>query len=1189
MTQTPPKPTIQKIASRRTSVSQTSQIQTRTSPNASSPQSVEQPASESKKAKANFWQNLSFQWKLTLLLMTTAAIPVFAVTALLNKFAGDQFLRDLTATVSDKNLIFTEEYVLWTNEEAKADADSLVQTVQEARIDLRQPKQVEGRRSFVQNLLLLRSDVEPESIKSFKILTDAQGRTVAQNIQVLAEDFSKYPLLPAKDTFTPQQYRSVSLPSGIALGDVPIVKAALSTGRPLAGMELLKGDYLKRLGLDKQANIGLRPQVIKDLPENKQPFPAGTYDIDEGKAGFVSMAVYPIRVNGQLVGTAIVGTLLNRNNGLTDKFTHKYPDIPVATIFAQDWRVATTVPHVDQQTRAKDGTRSIGTLVAREVAQTVLNRGERFLGKTNVAGLDYLTAYTPVYDYRKTLDPQTKPIGFVFAAKPLTEVNKILRQQQLLGYGIGLGSLFVVGLIAVPLAGTFSRPLRRLAGFAQQVAEGETGVRLETTDRQDEIGVLSQELNQMAVQIETNLEAIRQKADREQLLKEVTLDLSQYPQVKTAFDTALEILRLFLQADRAFFYRFNEETWEGSVVAESVADGWPRALGALITDHCFKDQFVEPYRQGRFQATANIYEAGFTDCHIKILEPFAIKANLVLPILRGSRGILTGLLCVNQCSTARVWEEAEIALLTQVATQFGLALDRANLIEKTRTTAERAQALKDITLKMAQAINPEAIFNTAVAEIRQAIRSDRVIVYQFDKNWKGTVIAESVADGFPKALGAEIADPCFADKYVGKYKQGRVQPTSDIYKAGLTECHLKQLEPFGIKANLVAPILVGGELLGLLIAHQCSEPRNWESGEVDFFAQIATQVGLALERANLLETQRSEKEKLQKRALELLQQVDPISQGDLTIRARVTDDEIGTVADSYNSTIESLRKIVAQVKTAATQMTVTTSQNQDFVQSLSVEAVRQAEEIADALKRVQLMTTSIREVTANAKQAEMAVQQAAQTVKAGDTAMNRTVDRILAIRETVVETSEKVKRLGESSQKISKIVGLIGRFAAQTHMLALKASIEAARAGDEGQGFAVIADEVRSLAAQSAEATAEISNLVASIQSETNEVATAMQAGTEQVMTGTRLVEETRQNLTQIAQVSDQINRLVKAIAKAADEQSQSSEVVSHSMTEVAAISTKTSTEATQVSTSFKELLTVAQELQKSVGQFKVS
>jgi methyl-accepting chemotaxis protein PixJ len=572
-----------------------------------------------------------------------------------------------------------------------------------------------------------------------------------------------------------------------------------------------------------------------------------------------------------------------------------------------------------------------------------------------------------------------------------------------------------------------------------------------------------------------------------------------------------------------------------------------------------------------------------------MLEPFAIRGHLVVPVLRGSRRILAGLLGVNQCSAPRVWQESEIDLLNQVATQIGLTLDRANLLEKTRISAERAQALKDTTLKMAQATEFQIIFSTAVADIRRAISSDRVIVYQFDRNWKGTVIAESIADGFPKALGAEIADPCFADKYVQKYRQGRIQATPDIYRAGLTECHLKQLEPFSVKANLVAPILLGDELLGLLIAHQCSGPRNWNGEDVDFFSQVATQVGLALERANLIDRQRGEKEKLQRRALELLQQVDPVSRGDLTIRATVTDDEIGTVADSYNSTVESLRKIVAQVKTVAKEMTVTTSQKEISVKTLSEEALRQAKEVADALTRIQVMTKSIREVTDNAKQAEMTVQQASLTVQAGDKAMNRTVDGFLTIRETVSETAEKVKRLGESTQKISKVVGLIGRFAAQTHMLALKASIEAARAGDEGQGFAVIADEVRSLAAQSAEATAEITNLVTSIQSETNEVSAAMQAGTAQVLTGTKLVEETRHNLTQIAQFSDKINSLVRAIALAAEEQSQASETVTQSMTEVAAISTITSTEASEVSDSFKELLSVAQSLQKSVGQFKVN
>lgn len=177
----------------------------------------------------------------------------------------------------------------------------------------------------------------------------------------------------------------------------------------------------------------------------------------------------------------------------------------------------------------------------------------------------------------------------------------------------------------------------------------------------------------------------------------------------------------------------------------------------------------------------------------------------------------------------------------------------------------------------------------------------------------------------------------------------------------------------------------------------------------------------------------------------------------------------------------------------------------------------------------------------------------------------------------------------EASQKISKVVNLIGKFADQTNLLALNASIEAALAGAEGRGFAVVANEVRSLARQSAEATAEIEKLVADIQIETNEVVAAMEEGTEQVVTGTKLVDETRQSLNKITAVSTQISGLVQAIAQAAAAQSKASESVTLTMTDVAAISNKTSTEANRVSTSFKDLLAVAQELQTSAGQFKVS
>lgn len=352
---------------------------------------------------------------------------------------------------------------------------------------------------------------------------------------------------------------------------------------------------------------------------------------------------------------------------------------------------------------------------------------------------------------------------------------------------------------------------------------------------------------------------------------------------------------------------------------------------------------------------------------------------------------------------------------------------------------------------------------------------------------------------------------------------------------------------------------------------------------------IQEQTLAAEEQRHLKEEQRQLKEDLQKRALELLMEVDPISKGDLTIRAKVTADEIGTIADSYNATVGNLRKIVLQVQEAASQVAQTTSTNEISVQGLTTEALRQAEEISAALDRVQEMAQSVRLVAFSAQEAEMAVQQAQETVKEGDAAMNRTVDGILAIRETVAETAKKVKHLGESSQKISTVVNLIGTFAAQTNLLALNASIEAARAGEEGRGFAVVANEVRALAQQSAAATSEIEKLVASIQEETNEVVAAMESGTEQVVMGTRLVDETRASLNKITSASAKISDLVEAITQATVIQSQASEAVTYTMTNVAAIANKTSEEVSLVSSSFEQLRKVAQTLQQDVGQFKVS
>lgn len=364
----------------------------------------------------------------------------------------------------------------------------------------------------------------------------------------------------------------------------------------------------------------------------------------------------------------------------------------------------------------------------------------------------------------------------------------------------------------------------------------------------------------------------------------------------------------------------------------------------------------------------------------------------------------------------------------------------------------------------------------------------------------------------------------------------------------------------------------------------------------DEFGRLATSFNQMIQSivSNTNEAQRKAaeqeqaKEDLQRQVIRLLDDVEGAARGDLTVQAEVTADVLGAVADSFNLTIQNLREIVNQVKIAARQVNESSRENEAFARSLSSDALRQAEELSVTLNSVQMMTESIQRVAESAREADQVAKLASETAIKGGEAVERTVAGILDIRETVAETTRKVKRLGESSQEISKIVGLISQIASRTNLLALNASIEAARAGDAGRGFAIVADEVRQLADRAAKASKEIEQIVLQIQSETSNVQQAMEVGTQQVIDGTKRAEQARQSLTDIIQVSHRIETLVISITEDTVKQTETSRTVSQVMQSVELTAQETSQESQRVSASLQNLVGVARSLQDSVERFRV-
>ena len=337
-----------------------------------------------------------------------------------------------------------------------------------------------------------------------------------------------------------------------------------------------------------------------------------------------------------------------------------------------------------------------------------------------------------------------------------------------------------------------------------------------------------------------------------------------------------------------------------------------------------------------------------------------------------------------------------------------------------------------------------------------------------------------------------------------------------------------------------------------------------------------------------VEAQRQENSRNQEAILRLLDEIAGLGQGDLTATATVTEDITGAIADSVNMAVDSLRGLVTTINQSAVQLDGATRQTQALSQHLAKSSSAQARQIASATESIAAMAGSIEEVSGNAERAADVARHSVDIAHKGGEAVRRTIDGMNTIRETIQETSKRIKRLGESSQEIGNIVELISDLAEQTNILALNASIQASMAGDAGRGFAVVADEVQRLAERAANATKQIDALVRTIQADTNGAVVSMERSTTDVVGGAQLAENAGGALEKIEQVSNQIASLVHNISASARSHSASGQSVARNMQVLREISTQTTDATSNTSEAIAKLAQLSAALRKSVAGFRL-
>ncbi|HVP63630.1 MAG TPA: HAMP domain-containing methyl-accepting chemotaxis protein [candidate division Zixibacteria bacterium] len=409
----------------------------------------------------------------------------------------------------------------------------------------------------------------------------------------------------------------------------------------------------------------------------------------------------------------------------------------------------------------------------------------------------------------------------------------------------------------------------------------------------------------------------------------------------------------------------------------------------------------------------------------------------------------------------------------------------------------------------------------------------------------------------------------------------------------------------GLAVGAVVLALLGGAVVWMRLTSKLLQPVSAlaefseVAGQGDFkarveissdddFGFIAQNLNLMTERAAAAKTNQELQDGLQRSVTEFLTIVSQIARGDLTLRGKVTNDALGNVVDSVNYMLDNFAKVLERVRTAAIDVSTSANEILSSSEAMAKGAAQQDQEITNTSSAVEQLTVSMKQVSNNAEASAEAARRALDAAEQGNRAVRDTLEGMQRIRASVQATAKKIKSLGDRSLEISEIINVINDITEQTNLLALNAAIEAARAGEAGRGFAVVADEVRKLAEHSRTATKDIAALIKAIQAETNEAVVVMEEGTREVEVGARLADQAGKALEAISSVVRQSAELVQEISLASKQLVRGTEGVANAMQIISGITRQTSQGTRQTARTVEEMVKLSEQLNDALSQFRI-